>query len=192
MLPFLGLPCPPGNAATAHKMRYFAFERDWLYMARTVHGMELVRIYDRIYDITAFADEHPGGRELILAASGGDATAAWEYVEHSEHACRVLKRHARPDLDLQPEVVLQQMVDTNGVDRWKKPREPMYKNCWGRSASSFPISASLPSWSAAGGYAWEVGKQALECLLQTGDHNAVHGTSMRHQACLSLLGKRVR
>uniref|UniRef100_A0A8C4SVN4 Cytochrome b5 type B n=1 Tax=Erpetoichthys calabaricus TaxID=27687 RepID=A0A8C4SVN4_ERPCA len=33
-----------------------------------------VIIHDKVYDVTHFLDEHPGGEEVLLEQAGGDAT----------------------------------------------------------------------------------------------------------------------
>lgn len=43
----------------------------------------------KVYDVTKFVDEHPGGEEVLLEHAGADATEAFEDVGHSESA-RVL------------------------------------------------------------------------------------------------------
>jgi len=43
----------------------------------------------KVYDVTKFLEEHPGGDEVILSEAGKDATEAFEDVGHSEEA-RVL------------------------------------------------------------------------------------------------------
>ena len=206
IIPLLNLQCLAHDARTrAQKLRYFALEHDWLNMVSEHHGMHLVRICGRVYDVTAFVDEHPGGRELILAASGGDATCAWQYVEHSEHACRILASHARPELDLVPEGMLRQVADPEWYARETRRAQrcdraiPEQGGGGGMSDGGEDFSepfgsaaVSLRSWSAARAYARQVGKQALESLLQTGDHAAIYGTSTRHQNCLSLLERRYR
>lgn len=40
----------------------------------------------RVYDVTNFLEEHPGGDEVLLEASGGDATQDFEDVGHSTAA----------------------------------------------------------------------------------------------------------
>ncbi|KZT29405.1 cytochrome b5 [Neolentinus lepideus HHB14362 ss-1] len=40
----------------------------------------------KIYDVTNFIDEHPGGDEVMLAEAGKDATEAFEDVGHSDEA----------------------------------------------------------------------------------------------------------
>jgi len=40
----------------------------------------------KVYDVTNFLEEHPGGEEVLLEASGGDATQDFEGVGHSTAA----------------------------------------------------------------------------------------------------------
>ncbi|KAK7054043.1 cytochrome b5-like heme/steroid binding domain-containing protein [Favolaschia claudopus] len=49
-----------------------------------------VLIHKKVYNVTKFLDEHPGGDEVILAESGQDATEAFEDVGHSEEARELL------------------------------------------------------------------------------------------------------
>lgn len=53
-------------------------------------GDLLVIIHGRLYDITKWVDEHPGGEEVLLDVGGQDATEAFEDVGHSEEARKVL------------------------------------------------------------------------------------------------------
>jgi len=48
-------------------------------------------LHDRVYDITPFLDEHPGGRALLLAYAGHDATDMFDTIGHSPIASRHLK-----------------------------------------------------------------------------------------------------
>ncbi|XP_078606877.1 cytochrome b5-like isoform X1 [Branchiostoma floridae x Branchiostoma japonicum] len=43
-------------------------------------------IHDKVYDVTKFLEEHPGGEEVLLEQSGKDGTEAFEDVGHSEDA----------------------------------------------------------------------------------------------------------
>jgi len=52
-----------------------------------------VLLHEKVYDVTKFIDEHPGGDEVILAEAGIDATEAFEDVGHSDEARALL-----PDL----------------------------------------------------------------------------------------------
>ncbi|NXT19429.1 CYB5 protein, partial [Syrrhaptes paradoxus] len=43
-------------------------------------------LHHRIYDVTKFLDEHPGGEEVLREQAGGDATENFEDVGHSTDA----------------------------------------------------------------------------------------------------------
>ncbi|RDB19837.1 Cytochrome b5 [Hypsizygus marmoreus] len=49
-----------------------------------------ILIHSKVYDVTKFIDEHPGGDEVILAEAGQDATEAFEDVGHSDEARALL------------------------------------------------------------------------------------------------------
>jgi len=48
-------------------------------------------IYDRVYDVTNFLREHPGGEEVMAEYLGYDATFAFRGVGHSEDAVEMLE-----------------------------------------------------------------------------------------------------
>merc|ERR1711879_1137230 len=43
-------------------------------------------IHDKVYDVTKFLDEHPGGEEVLIETAGKDASEAFEDVGHSTDA----------------------------------------------------------------------------------------------------------
>ncbi|KAL2003672.1 hypothetical protein VTN02DRAFT_2822 [Thermoascus thermophilus] len=47
-------------------------------------------IHDKVYDVTSFVDEHPGGEEVLLDVGGQDSTEAFEDVGHSDEAREIL------------------------------------------------------------------------------------------------------
>ena len=47
----------------------------------------------KVYDVTPFMDDHPGGGEIMLSAAGKDATDDFEDVGHSPHAREMLKKY---------------------------------------------------------------------------------------------------
>ncbi|KAI9841413.1 MAG: hypothetical protein M1838_003585 [Thelocarpon superellum] len=51
-----------------------------------------VVIHDRVYNVTEFVDEHPGGEEVMLDVAGQDATEAFEDVGHSDEARTTLEQ----------------------------------------------------------------------------------------------------
>ncbi|XP_029354190.1 cytochrome b5 type B isoform X2 [Echeneis naucrates] len=50
-------------------------------------------IHDKVYDITSFLEEHPGGEEVLLEQAGGDATESFEDVGHSTDAREMLQQY---------------------------------------------------------------------------------------------------
>ncbi|XP_052583506.1 cytochrome b5 type B isoform X4 [Peromyscus californicus insignis] len=62
-------------------------------------------IHGRVYDITRFLSEHPGGEEVLLEQAGADATESFEDVGHSPDAREMLKQYYIGDVhpsDLKP------------------------------------------------------------------------------------------
>ncbi|EDR12691.1 uncharacterized protein LACBIDRAFT_183113 [Laccaria bicolor S238N-H82] len=49
-----------------------------------------ILIHGKVYNVTKFMDEHPGGDEVLLAEGGQDATEAFEDVGHSDEARELL------------------------------------------------------------------------------------------------------
>ncbi|KAJ9658858.1 hypothetical protein H2198_003428 [Neophaeococcomyces mojaviensis] len=48
-------------------------------------------IHDKVYNVSSFVDEHPGGEEVLLDVGGQDATEAFEDVGHSDEAREILE-----------------------------------------------------------------------------------------------------
>ncbi|KPI94686.1 PREDICTED: cytochrome b5-like [Papilio xuthus] len=59
-----------------------------------------VVIYDRVYDITTFLDEHPGGADIMLEYAGGDASTAFRSSGHSKSAGKALERFVVGELPI--------------------------------------------------------------------------------------------
>ncbi|XP_054627940.1 cytochrome b5 [Dunckerocampus dactyliophorus] len=60
-----------------------------------VHNMSTdtwLIIHDKVYDITSFIEEHPGGEEVLLEQAGSDATESFEDVGHSTDAREMLQQ----------------------------------------------------------------------------------------------------
>ncbi|XP_078066785.1 cytochrome b5 type B [Mustelus asterias] len=57
-------------------------------------------IHDKVYDVTKFLEEHPGGEEVLFEQAGGDATESFEDVGHSSDAREMLKQYFIGELDL--------------------------------------------------------------------------------------------
>ncbi|KAG2701380.1 hypothetical protein I3843_06G038400 [Carya illinoinensis] len=56
-------------------------------------------ISGKVYDVTAFMDDHPGGDEVLLSATGKDATNDFEDVGHSDSAREMMDKYYIGDID---------------------------------------------------------------------------------------------
>ncbi|XP_024015284.1 cytochrome b5 [Eutrema salsugineum] len=56
-------------------------------------------INGKVYDVTKFLDDHPGGVDVLLSASGKDATDEFEEVGHSSSAKFLLDEFYVGDID---------------------------------------------------------------------------------------------
>lgn len=45
----------------------------------------------RVYDVSSYIDEHPGGEEVVVDVAGTDATEAFDDIGHSEDAHEILQ-----------------------------------------------------------------------------------------------------
>eukprot|EP00759_Apiculatamorpha_spiralis_P058931 PhF_6_TR9495/c0_g1_i1/m.14808 len=53
----------------------------------------LVVIQNKVYDVTDFLDEHPGGRETIMDVNGMDGTSEFDAVGHSKSAVEQMAKY---------------------------------------------------------------------------------------------------
>ncbi|XP_062162830.1 cytochrome b5 [Alnus glutinosa] len=58
-----------------------------------------VVIDGKVYDVTSYLDEHPGGDDVVLAATGRDATDDFEDAGHSESAKELMQTFCIGELD---------------------------------------------------------------------------------------------
>ncbi|MCL7036553.1 hypothetical protein MKW94_026824 [Papaver nudicaule] len=56
-------------------------------------------ISGKVYDVTQFMDDHPGGDQVLLSTAGKDATANFEDVGHSKSAREMLVRYYIGEID---------------------------------------------------------------------------------------------
>jgi cytochrome b involved in lipid metabolism len=71
---------PARSIALAEVEKHVAPDDLWLVIA------------GKVYDVTAFMDDHPGGGEIMLNAAGKDGTDDFEDVGHSPNAYEQLKK----------------------------------------------------------------------------------------------------
>ncbi|KOX74309.1 Cytochrome b5 [Melipona quadrifasciata] len=50
-------------------------------------------IHDKVYDVTTFLNEHPGGEEILLDHGGKDASEDFDDVGHSQDALDLMKKY---------------------------------------------------------------------------------------------------
>ncbi|CAN6569672.1 hypothetical protein ACFX13_002246 [Malus domestica] len=56
-------------------------------------------IAGKVYDVTPFMDDHPGGDEVLLSATGKDATNDFEDVGHSDSARDMMEKYYIGEVD---------------------------------------------------------------------------------------------
>ncbi|KAI9358049.1 cytochrome b5 [Pilaira anomala] len=56
-------------------------------------------IHNKVYDVSTFAEDHPGGEEAIYDEAGKDATESFEDIGHSDEARELLEQFYIGDLD---------------------------------------------------------------------------------------------
>ncbi|PKA57805.1 Cytochrome b5 [Apostasia shenzhenica] len=56
-------------------------------------------INGKVYDVTKFLEDHPGGDEVLLAATGKDATDDFEDVGHSATARAMMNEYFVGEID---------------------------------------------------------------------------------------------
>ncbi|KAL2457724.1 Cytochrome b5 [Abeliophyllum distichum] len=56
-------------------------------------------INGKVYDVTPFMDDHPGGDEVLLSATGKDATNDFEDVGHSDSAREMMDKYYIGEID---------------------------------------------------------------------------------------------
>ncbi|KAJ8252709.1 hypothetical protein COCON_G00220210 [Conger conger] len=57
-------------------------------------------IHDKVYDVTSFLGEHPGGEDVMLEQGGSDATESFEDVGHSIDAREMLQQYLIGELHM--------------------------------------------------------------------------------------------
>ncbi|GAB4858590.1 Cytochrome b5 [Ancistrocladus abbreviatus] len=56
-------------------------------------------ISGKVYDVTPFMDDHPGGDEVLLSATGKEATNDFEDVGHSDQARGMMEKYCIGEID---------------------------------------------------------------------------------------------
>ncbi|KAL2233497.1 UNVERIFIED_CONTAM: Cytochrome b5 isoform A [Sesamum indicum] len=61
-----------------------------------------VVIDGKVYDVSSYLDEHPGGDDVLLRATGKDATDEFEDAGHSKTARELMEQYCIGELDQTP------------------------------------------------------------------------------------------
>ncbi|CAM8979302.1 unnamed protein product [Rhodiola kirilowii] len=69
-------------------------------------------IHRKVYDVTTFLTEHPGGQEIILGCTGRDATREFEESDHSEEAKKLKEKYYIGEIDSSSNVPIQPYLIT--------------------------------------------------------------------------------
>jgi len=93
-------------------------------------------IHGKVYDVTKFLDQHPGGEEVMLDASGRNATQDFEDVGHSVDALNIMPTYLigtlNNDSTKTPQDTPNQsnMASSSDSDSALKPKLPKQENGW--------------------------------------------------------------
>ncbi|KAJ5880402.1 uncharacterized protein N7473_011455 [Penicillium subrubescens] len=55
-------------------------------------------LHNKVYDITRYLEDHPGGSAILFEVAGTDATEAFEETGHSDEARKELEKYHIGDL----------------------------------------------------------------------------------------------
>ncbi|TKY64123.1 Cytochrome b5 isoform E [Spatholobus suberectus] len=87
-------------------------------------------INGKVYDVTPFLDDHPGGDEVLVTAAEKDATTDFEDVGHSDSAIEMMQTYYVGKVDT---TTLPAKVTTNS------PRPPTQAPAYNNQSSGFAV-----------------------------------------------------
>eukprot|EP00567_Pseudictyota_dubia_P012303 CAMPEP_0197442446 /NCGR_PEP_ID=MMETSP1175-20131217/8463_1 /TAXON_ID=1003142 /ORGANISM="Triceratium dubium, Strain CCMP147" /LENGTH=136 /DNA_ID=CAMNT_0042972923 /DNA_START=100 /DNA_END=510 /DNA_ORIENTATION=- len=70
----------------------------------------------KVYDVTKYLDDHPGGAEVMLDVGGKDADEFFEDIGHSNDARDELKKHQIGVLKLSPEEIARRKAEAEAAE----------------------------------------------------------------------------
>lgn len=56
-------------------------------------GQTIIILHDKVYDVTSFLNEHPGGEEILIDHGGKDGSEDFDDVGHSQDALDLMKKY---------------------------------------------------------------------------------------------------
>ncbi|PVI02668.1 cytochrome b5, partial [Periconia macrospinosa] len=51
-----------------------------------------IAVKGKVYDLSNFATDHPGGVDVLIDCAGADGTETYEYAGHSDDAIQTMER----------------------------------------------------------------------------------------------------
>ncbi|MED6172956.1 hypothetical protein PIB30_054756 [Stylosanthes scabra] len=85
----------------------------------------------KVYDVTKFLDDHPGGGDVVVSSTAKDATDDFEDVGHSKNARKMLNDYYIGDIDLSTMKSVGVKSSTSS-----KQAQPPPSSTWSSSSSS--------------------------------------------------------
>ncbi|KAI8889237.1 cytochrome b5 [Backusella circina FSU 941] len=82
-------------------------------------------IDNKVYDITKFVDEHPGGEEVLIDEGAKDATGPFDDVGHSPDARELLEKYYVGDVDPESKPVKVESPDSLTTSSGKAEGNPL-------------------------------------------------------------------
>merc|ERR1712203_881385 len=96
-------------------------------------------IHDKVFDVTKFLDEHPGGEEILIESAGKDASESFEDVGHSTDAREMMEEYFLGDVREEDRIG---SVDT-GPKSWATGTTTTQNEESGWISWLFPIALAL-------------------------------------------------
>lgn len=78
----------------------------------------VIIVHDKVYDVTSFLNEHPGGEEILLDHGGKESSEDFDDVGHSKDA-----------LDLMKKYLVGELVES---EKLKKPPKEGWSTAYGK------------------------------------------------------------
>nr|XP_042119678.1 cytochrome b5 isoform X2 [Peromyscus maniculatus bairdii] len=90
-----------------------------------------VILHHKVYDLTKFLEEHPGGEEVLREQAGGDATENFEDVGHSTDARELSKTYIIGELhpDDRSKIAKPSVSLCRGLEEWWWAEVTVYLYC---------------------------------------------------------------
>ncbi|XP_047985122.1 cytochrome b5-like [Leguminivora glycinivorella] len=77
--------------------------------AQNTQNATLFVIHNKVYNVTPFLDEHPGGHEVLVGVGGTDASEDFDDIGHSIDARDIMKKY-----------LVGEIVESERVEKAKK------------------------------------------------------------------------